>query len=434
MKKFVAYPIHKVIKGLIKNMHAQNRTIFVYFTIYTITAAVYPLFAIMLPKFLIEELSMGGSAKVRNIILIVSMYFVLTAIFGFVKAYSHDYAYPRITRLRIDYIRDMYDKLLSVDYKYMEDASFFEVNNKAFEAVSSNNNGIEGVYYKLFESFAVLLTSIVLVVFIGGLNIFVLLAHILNVFCVMWINRKVHNYHYEKRKELSHAERRNRYYYNTTHDFGFGKDIRIHNLKDRILRNYDEEIKAYIGIHRIIRNKEFLIGFAGLAALLISDAATYGILVVKALNGMPIADFLMYLSAIVSLSMMLKTLIDNTSFIINEGQYVHDFYEFMDKDLGVKGGERKAVVENTLEIELRNVSFKYPNTDNYIFKNLNLKIRKGEKLAVVGINGAGKSTLVKLITGLFDVTEGEILINGIPIGEFDKKELYSMFSVVPEAF
>ena len=132
--------------------------------------------------------------------------------------------------------------------------------------------------------------------------------------------------------------------------------------------------------------------------------------------------------------MMLKTLIDNTSFIINEGQYVHDFYEFMDKDLGVKGGERKAVVENTLEIELRNVSFKYPNTDNYIFKNLNLKIRKGEKLAVVGINGAGKSTLVKLITGLFDVTEGEILINGIPIGEFDKKELYSMFSVVPEAF
>ena len=132
--------------------------------------------------------------------------------------------------------------------------------------------------------------------------------------------------------------------------------------------------------------------------------------------------------------MMLKTLIDNTSFIINEGQYVHDFYEFMDKDLGVKGGERKAVVENTLEIELRNVSFKYPNTDNYIFKNLNLKIRKGEKLAVVGINGAGKSTLVKLITGLFDVTEGEVLINGIPIGEFDKKELYSMFSVVPEAF
>jgi len=102
----------------------------------------------------------------------------------------------------------------------------------------------------------------------------------------------------------------------------------------------------------------------------------------------------------------------------------------MNKDFGEKGGERKAIKGDTLEIEFKNVSFKYPNTDKYIFKNLNLKINKGEKLAIVGVNGAGKSTLVKLMTGLFDVTEGEILINGIPIKEFNKKELYSMFSVV----
>ena len=70
----------------------------------------------------------------------------------------------------------------------------------------------------------------------------------------------------------------------------------------------------------------------------------------------------------------------------------------MDKDFGQKGGDRKAMKDDTLEIEFNNVSFKYPNTDKYIFKNLNLKINKGEKLAIVGVNGAGKSTLVKLIT------------------------------------
>lgn len=57
---------------------------------------------------------------------------------------------------------------------------------------------------------------------------------------------------------------------------------------------------------------------------------------------------------------------------------------------------------------LKNVSFKYPSTDRYIFKNLNFKVHKGERLAIVGINGAGKSTLIKLMTGLFDVTDGEI--------------------------
>lgn len=102
----------------------------------------------------------------------------------------------------------------------------------------------------------------------------------------------------------------------------------------------------------------------------------------------------------------------------------------MSKDLGEKGGERRAIANDTLEVEFKNVSFKYPNTEKYIFKNLNLKINKGEKLAIVGINGAGKSTLIKLMTGLFDVTEGEILINEIPIKEFNKKELFSMFSVV----
>ena len=77
-----------------------------------------------------------------------------------------------------------------------------------------------------------------------------------------------------------------------------------------------------------------------------------------------------------------------------------------------------------------NVSFRYPGSETYVFRHLNLTIQKGERLAVVGINGAGKTTLVKLMMGLFDVTEGEIRINGIPIQNFDKKALYSMFSAV----
>jgi hypothetical protein len=57
-----------------------------------------------------------------------------------------------ITILRIDYIRDMFDKIISSDYKYMEDATFFEKNKKALDAVSGNDYGPEGVYHKLFES------------------------------------------------------------------------------------------------------------------------------------------------------------------------------------------------------------------------------------------------------------------------------------------
>lgn len=430
MKNVLSYPLGKTIKKLLLNVNRQNKKLYLYFVIYTITAAIYPFFSVLLPKILIQELSLGGAAKVENIIKIILVYFILTSLFMFVKTIAKDYTYPKITKLRLDYIRDMFDKIVRVDYKYMEDATFFEVNGRAMDAANSNNNGIEGVYHKLFETPAVVLTTLALVFFIGKLSILILLGLILNVIVTMWISRKVHNFQYNMRKDISHAERRKDYYHKTTYDFGYGKDIRIYGLKDRILNNYADEILSYVNLHKKVKDKEYKLGFIGLVTLLISDSLVYGILIYLTVNGMPIADFSMYLTAILSLSTFLKTLIEDLSFIINEGQYVHDFYEFMKKDYGGKGGNRKAIEGDTLEIELKNISFKYPNTDRYIFKDLDLKISKGEKLAIVGVNGAGKSTLIKLITGLFDVSEGEVLINGVPIREFDKRELYSMFSVV----
>lgn len=430
MEGKINYPLGKTIKRMLKNVTANNKKIYLFFIIFTVTAVVYPFFSVALPKILINELSLGQAAKLENILIIVLAYFLLTSVFGYIKTYVLNYSKPMITLLRIDYVRDISDKLISFDYKYAEDAGFAEENERAFRACGSNDNGMEGVYHKLFETPAVFITTIVFIVFIGMLNVWILVGLIVNLIVTLLINRGVHHYTYKNKKVLSHSERRNSYYYRTTHDFGFGKDIRVYNFKNRILDNYSKEIEGYLAIHRKIKNKEYALGFLALFALLASDILTYGILIYKTANGMSIADFSMYITAIVSLSLMLKTLVQDLTAIYVEGQYVNDFYEFMDTDYGEKGGQLKAIQDDTLEIEFKNVSFKYPKTEKYIFKNLDFKINKGERLAIVGINGAGKTTLVKLMTGLFDVTDGEILINGVSIKNFDKKSLYSMFSVV----
>lgn len=420
----------EMLNRLIRNISKRNRMIFFYFAIYTIAASIYPFFSIIMPKLLISELTLVAGASLNKILIITLGYFLLTSIFGFIRTFIHDLAYPMITKLRIDYLRDVFDKIISMDYKYAEDANFLEENNRAMRAASSNDVGIEGIYHKLFESMAIFLTILALTIFIGALNLWILFGLILNIIATVYINNRVHEYQYEMKGKLGHAERRKDYYYKTTHDFGYGKDIRIYSLKDRILSNYNKEIENLVALHRKIRNKEYLLGFLGLGTLLISSSLTYGILIYMAFNGMTIADFSMYLAAITNLSLLMKSFADNISFIISEGRYVMDFYEFLDRNLGGSGGHRDPIENDTLDIEFRNVSFKYPKTDKYIFKNLNFKINKGERLAIVGVNGAGKSTLVKLMTGLFDVTEGEILINGVPIKEFSKKALYSMFSVV----
>ena len=114
----------------------------------------------------------------------------------------------------------------------------------------------------------------------------------------------------------------------------------------------------------------------------------------------------------------------------NELRYVNDFFRFIDSPLVTNEGTLPPSSDDTLEVEFRNVTFKYPKTDKYIYQKLNLKIAKGEKLAIVGVNGAGKTTLVKLLTRLFDVEEGEILVNGVPIKQYELFGYLSMFSVV----
>ena len=430
MEEKIKYPFCKTINRLIKNISIQNPKLYIYFAIYTLTATIYPFFSIFLPKLLIEELSLGDMASLENILYIISGYFIISSIIGFIKSYLEMSCSTKITALRINYLADQFKKLVEMDYKYVEDASFNETYGRALEANSSNNNGVEGVYHKLFTTPAIFLTSILFSLWIGRVSIWILLSLLLNLLTNLWIQRKVSQYEYNMKSELSRQNRRKRYYYQTTHDFSFGKEIRLYNLKNRVLENYNKEIQKYIDLNYLIKQREFALGFLGLFTLLINQAALYGILIWNVVNGMSIADFSMYLALMLQLSFLLNTLVDDISFIHRETLYVYDFFEFIDTDLGEIGGEKTAIKNDTLEIEFKNVSFKYPKTDNYIFKNLNLKIPKGQRLAIVGLNGAGKSTLVKLMTGLYDIDEGEILINGIPIKEFDKKELYSMFSVV----
>ena len=86
------------------------------------------------------------------------------------------------------------------------------------------------------------------------------------------------------------------------------------------------------------------------------------------------------------------------------------------------------------EVEFRDVSFQYPNTDFWALRHVNFKFKIGERLAVVGMNGSGKTTMIKLMCRLYDPTEGQILLNGIDIRKYDYKEYHSIFSVVFQDF
>jgi ATP-binding cassette subfamily B protein len=120
--------------------------------------------------------------------------------------------------------------------------------------------------------------------------------------------------------------------------------------------------------------------------------------------------------------------------LARDREYFKDFTKFMNLD------EHSGVLEtvgkklNFEYIEFNNVSFKYPGTDRYIFKNLSFHIDQGKHYAFVGTNGAGKTTIVKLMTGLYKVQEGEITINGKNINNYSYQDLISLFAIIYQDF
>jgi len=106
--------------------------------------------------------------------------------------------------------------------------------------------------------------------------------------------------------------------------------------------------------------------------------------------------------------------------------------EILESDVSVISGNFNGKTEETGTVEFQNVSFKYPDADEYLLKNINFKVNKGETVAFIGSTGSGKSTLINLIPRLYDVSEGKVLVDGVNVKDYDLHELNNRIGYVPQ--
>ncbi|MBP8314794.1 ABC transporter ATP-binding protein, partial [Clostridium neonatale] len=116
--------------------------------------------------------------------------------------------------------------------------------------------------------------------------------------------------------------------------------------------------------------------------------------------------------------------------------YISQLFEFLDleeENINIENKDQKNISDiETLDI--KDLTFKYPNTSKLVLNNINLNIRKGERIAIVGANGSGKSTLVKLISKLYEVEENSILYNGISVNNYDETQLKNCIAILFQDF
>lgn len=214
------------------------------------------------------------------------------------------------------------------------------------------------------------------------------------------------------------------------------KDVRIYR-QDTLAINKIEELEAWGKAEK--KNSFHMAFFPSVAGFIVGlgNCACYLFVAIKAfLGAYGVGSVVQYVSVLTRLGDGIRDLM----FMVSDNElycaHLKKMYDYLDIPNHMYQGsltvEKRE--DNEYYIEFSNVSFKYPRTENYVLRNVNLKFKIGEKLAVVGMNGSGKTTFIKLLCRLYDPTEGEILLNNVDIRKYDYKEYMSIFSVVFQDF
>ena len=150
----------------------------------------------------------------------------------------------------------------------------------------------------------------------------------------------------------------------------------------------------------------------------------------------PVGSIIQTVGAVSAISAAVGSLVSNIGMIYNNAPFLKPLRDYLSLSGAVHRGTLDVPSSDLHDylIEFQNVSFRYPGAERYALQNLNLKLVPGERLAIVGLNGSGKTTMVKLLCCLYDPTEGEILLDGVNIKEYDYMQYAKLFSVVFQDF
>ncbi|HWH77775.1 MAG TPA: ABC transporter ATP-binding protein, partial [Candidatus Binatus sp.] len=215
------------------------------------------------------------------------------------------------------------------------------------------------------------------------------------------------------------------------------KEIKLFNLGQTLLSRYMTLFDKFFQEDKALARRRAVAGFS---LGLITTAGFYGSyawIVWRTVQGrISLGDMTMYLGIFRQGQATFQAILSAVGNIYENNLFMANYFEFLglQPQLGLTAGHQKLSVPLRGGIEFRGIGFRYPENGEWALRNINLNIRPGEKIALVGHNGAGKTTLIKLLSRLYDPTEGTILIDGIDIRDLEPIELQKRIGVIFQDF
>lgn len=433
-------PVKKVLKNMFHEAAKNRPVVFLAYFIQFSVNLIQKFQFIVLPKFLIEELLAvyngdTPSVHLQKIIFLVALILginffgnILNGIANWIKNLSQEW-FNEYFQVKIN------QQSMSVDFECTEDSKVLDQMNKAKEGMdwySGNVCGILDQFFSIITNIAALIGVIAILLFSSPL---VIIFQILSVVFFTCFNKKIKTIEIESFKNLSKSNRIFGYLFFELSDFSYGKDIRLYdatNLFNHLSSKHLDD-QTNIWKERSIKSKKqyYKMNFSNLVCTILVFSYI-GLKVIK--NFITIGDFSMCVTASNDFTNCCQAIVQSIQEILKRSNYVNEYLKFMEYPVALPKGTKSVDLNKTHIIEFKNVSFKYPRSDKYVLKNVSIKIPNAQHLAIVGLNGAGKTTFIKLLCRLYDVTDGEILIDDINIKEYSDDEYRKLFAVLFQDF
>ncbi|MGN0506355.1 MAG: ABC transporter ATP-binding protein [Lachnospiraceae bacterium] len=436
----------KTLRFMLKTAWQQKPTLFLLYFIRLVADVALKLQAVILPKFLFDELVLlaqeaNAHAAYEQIALHfrnAAFYALLTALIVVIANLLNNIV-ENLKGVYSEWFNEYFEVMLSdhamqMDYEHTEDPKALDQIGKAKDGISWYSGGVTGILdpvYTVVMNLIVLASVLTVILMTCPLLIPIQLISLL---FITVLNAKINKIEAESYMALSKINRVCGYVLWELADFKYGKEIRLYESADMMCHKAevlgDEQTALWKNNEYRQRGSKW--GMDVVNSL--RDGISYfyiGYLAVKRV--ITIGDFSMCVAAASSLYWSLDGIVRAIQRLIQHCNYAYEFLVFLDYPAAMPKGTKK-VCEGKHEIEFRHVSFRYPRSEKEVLHDINLKITSGEHLSIVGLNGAGKTTFIKLLCRLYDVTEGEILIDGINIKEYSEEEYRKLFAVVFQDF
>ena len=406
----------------------------VLYIILTLVNAIIPILSAFLPKLVIERLT--SDSDIWGLIDTIMIFMGSIAVLTGVSKFLTKYLYFEKFSINVHYLKLVANKGLTTDYINQENGTFRKLQEESFQ-YCNGHSPLTQVYDVLQSLGTSVLGITVFSAVLFKLNAAVILFLVVTTAFSFYLNKRVVKWTDEHSKERMGYVQQLSYINAVSGDARSAKDIRIYPMAKWFSDIYEDNMKGIAAWYRKLTKKLFRVTACDGALGLLREGIIYLYLIYMFMSGhILVGDFVLYFGVVNDFSSWLSEIFAEASVLnqlstkIKRFQEYLDFPEYYRKEDGVHPDREKM----PKEIELKNVSFRYEKNQPYVLENFSLMIRPGEHLAVVGLNGAGKTTLIKLICGLIDPTDGQVLYNGKPITEYNRVELYQMYSTVFQQF